>query len=310
MTCFSLSSAEDAFTVKIKNAVDEFITVDTKNIEGAARKIASHGLDILFDLGGHSDGGLTLQLTAYRLAPIQITGIGWLDTTGLKAIDYILTDNFLTPLSDEKYFVEKFLSVSHALVFTPNMIADNRIEHSTVTFGCFNNFMKITDDYLECVAEILERVPGSRLIMQDTTGTEARRRRMTERVRDILPTERIEIRSGRDGYLDDYADIDLMLDTFPYNGGAMTATALCMGVPVIGLRGDRYGARFGADILRAAGLDEFIVDNEKNFIERAIELANECPIDIIDRLKGSALLDTKKFVADVEKKFIDAVAGV
>ena len=308
--CFSLSNAADNFTLKIKNAVDEFITVDTKNIEDSARIIASHGLDILFDLGGHSDGGITLQLMAYRPAPVQISGIGWLDTTGLKAIDHILTDEFLTSSSDEKYFAEKFLSVPNALVFTPKMIADNRIEHSTVTFGCFNNFMKVTDDYLECIAEILERVPNSRLIMQDTTRIEARRQRMTERVRDRLPTDRIEIGLGSDDYLADYADIDIMLDTFPYNGGAMTATALCMGVPVISLRGDRYASRFGADILRAAGLNDFIVDNEKNFIERAVELAYDCPIDIIDRLRDSALLDGKKFIADAEKKFIDAVARV
>ena len=302
VTCFSLSSAADAFTAQIKNAVDEFITVDIKNIETAARVIASHGLDILFDLGGHSDGGITLQLMAYRLAPVQISGIGWLDTTGLSAVDYILTDDFLTPPTDARLFTEKFLTVPHALVFTPQLIADNRRVHSTVTFGCFNNFMKVTDDYLECVAEILERVPNSRLIMQDTTSIAARRPRMFERVSDLLLTDRIEIRLGRDAYLDDYADVDIMLDTFPYNGGAMTATALCMGVPVISVRGDRYSARFGSDIIRAAGLEELIVEDQNEFVERAIELSSD-PIDVSDRLKGSALLDAKKFVADVEEQY-------
>ena len=308
--CFSLSNVEDEFTVKIKNAVDEFIIVDKKNIEDSARMIASMELDILFDLGGHSDGGITLQLLAYRPTPVQITGIGWLDTTGLNAVDYILTDDFLTPRGDEKYFTEKFLRVENALVFTPKRIGSARHKHSTVTFGCFNNFMKVTDDYLKCVAAVLDRVPQSRFIMQDTTGIEARRRRMIERVSEFLPTERLEIRLGRDDYLDDYADIDLMLDTFPYNGGAMTATALCMGVPVISLRGERYSSRFGSDILHAAGLDDLIVNDRKEFTDRAVESANENPIDIIDRLKGAALLDGKKFVADVEKKFIDAVARV
>lgn len=308
--CLSLSNATDKFTHKIKNAVDEFITVDTKNIEDSARSIGALGLDILFDLGGHSDGGRTLQLMAHRPARVQITGLGWTDTTGLKAIDYILTDGFLTPPTDENYFAEKFLSVENALVFTPKMIADNRVAHSNVTFGCFNNFMKVTDKFLDCAAEILSRVPNSRLIMQDTTRIEARRRRMIERVKYRLPIDRVEIRSGRDHFWDDYADIDLMLDTFPYNGGAMTATALCMGVPVVSLRGDRYASRFGADILRAAGCDDFIVDSEKNFIDRAVELSKGIAFDVVERLKGSALLDAKKFVADVEKKFIDVVAAV
>ena len=253
VTCFSLSNAADEFTFKIKNAVDEFITVDTKNIEQSARSISACGLDILFDLGGHTDGGITLQLMAYRLAPVQIVGLGWLDTTGLKAVDYILTDDFLTAPTDACLFTEKFLTVPHALVFTPQSIIDTRSKHSTVTFGCFNNFMKVTDEYLECLGEILRRVPNSRLIMQDTTSISARRRRMIERVSGLLPTDRVEVRLGRDAYLEDYAEIDLMLDTFPYNGGAMTATALGMGVPVLSLKGDRYSARFGTDILRAAG---------------------------------------------------------
>ena len=275
-------------------------------------EIAAAGLDILFDLGGHSEGGVTLPIMARRLAPIQITGLGWIDTTGLKAIDYILTDEFLTPTGDEKFFTEKFWKVPHALVFSPTekMRPSARSRRDRIVFGCFNNFMKITDEYLECAAEILDRVPNSRMIFQDTTRLESRRRRMIERAENFLSSDRIEVRLGRDDYLDDYADVDIMLDTFPYNGGAMTATALCMNVPVVSIAGDRYGARFGADILRAAGLDELIVEDKKNFIERAIDLSNEIPIDVIDRLKDSALLDTRRFVRAIEEKFIDAARFV
>lgn len=273
--------------------------------------LATADLDILFDLGGHSEGGATLPLMARRFAPIQITGLGWIDTTGLTAIDYILTDEFLTPRGAEKFFTEKFLFVPHALTFTPTVGMSPRrsIAREEITFGCFNNFMKITDDYLKCAAEILSRVPNSRLILQDTTRIESRRRRMIDRIKKFLPIERVDVRLGRDAYLDDYADVNIMLDTFPYNGGAMTATALCMGVPVLSVAGDRYGSRFGADILRAAGLDELIVDDQKNFVERAIELAAD-PIDVSDRLKGSALLDTRRFVRAVEEKFIDVVERV
>ena len=305
VTCISLSSASDDFTDRIKNSVDDFIVLDTRSIENSARKIAELGLDILFDLGGHSSGGITLQLAAYRLAPVQLTGLGWFDTTGLDAIDYILTDDFLTPRGDERLFAEQFLLVPHALTFipTPEMRPRAGRARSEFTFGCFNNFMKITDEYLECVAEILERVPHSRLIMQDTTRIAARRRRMLDRIEKLLPIERVEVRLGRDDWLADYASIDVMLDTFPYNGCAMTATALCMNVPVICMRGDRYGSRFGSDVLRAAGLSELIVDNREEYINRAIEIAGGNSIDVAERLQDSALLDTKKFVSELEAAY-------
>ncbi len=267
--------------------------------------IATAGLDILFDLGGHSEGGVTLPIMARRLAPVQITGLGWLDTTGLTAIDYILTDDFLTPRGADKFFVEKFLTVPHAVNFTPtaDMIPRRPSDRSHIVFGCFNNLMKVTDEYLQCAAEILDRVPHARMIFQDTTRIAARRRRMLERAENFLPINRIEIRSGRDDYLDDYADIDIILDTFPYNGGAMTATALCMNVPVVSIAGDRYGARFGADILRTAGFDELIVDDQKNFIERAVELSKNIPIDVRDRVRQSPLLDGKTFVRSIENVY-------
>ena len=298
---FSLSPKSDEFTDAIKNAVDLYDVLDSQSLDNSARRISELGVDILFDLGGHSEGGITLPLMAYRPAPVQISGIGWFDTTGLGAIDFILTDDFLSPRGAERFFSEKLLRVPHALTFnpTPKMFPRNHRARAEIVFGCFSNFMKITDEFLECAAEILERVPNSRLILQDTTQIPARRRRMLERIEKFLPIERVDIRLGRDDFLADYADVDV---TFPYNGCAMTATALCMNVPVICLRGTRYGSRFGADVLRAAELEELIAEDRKEYIERAIEVSAH-PIDISDRLRGAPLLDTKKFVAEVEAAY-------
>ena len=316
--CFSLSDEADNFTNLIKNCVDEFIILDNLSIEEAAWRIAEEGVDILFDLSGHTDGGMTLQIMSYKPAPIQISGIGWFDTTGLKAIDYILTDNYLDPIGQEKYFTEKLLRLNSAFAFKPIENMTNNyafhIPHSELVFGSFNNFMKITDEYLKCVKKILNAVENSKFIMQDTTSIPARKIEMERRLQKLkMPVERIEVRLGNDNYLKDYAEIDIMLDTFPYTGGTMTATALYMGIPVINLYGTRHSSRFGADILRLAGMSEFIANNVKGYVNLAISLASnlenliEIKKTLRERLVKSKLLDTKRFVAELEIFYKDLI---
>ena len=314
--CFTLSPKSDKFTEKIKNAVDKFVDLSNISIEEATQKIIDEHIDILFDLSGHSDGGLTLQILSRKPAKIQICGIGWFDTTGLKTIDYILTDNYLAPIGHEKYFTEKLLRLNAAFAFKPTesmieLSQDNlnnfRLDNSAITFGSFNNFMKITDEYLKCVKKILSQVQNSKFIIQDTTMLPSRKMEMEKRIKKLkLPTERITVRLANDNYLDDYKDIDIILDAFPYNGGMMTAVALYMSVPVISLYGTRHSSRFSADILRLAGLSELITNNIKNYVNLAVDLANdtkklnELKINIQAHLKKSKLLDTKNFVTELE----------
>ncbi len=309
--CFSLSNQNDKFTELVKSNVNKYIILEELPFDESAKIIADEGVDIIFDLSGHSDGGATLQILSYKPATVQICGIGWFDTTGLKAIDYILTDNYLAPIGHEKYFSEKLLRLSSAFAFKPNFNIKNNfklsIQGSALTFGCFNNFMKITDEYLKCVKKILRQVENSRFIMQDTTTIPARKIEMERRIKSLnLPINRIEIRLGRDDYLKDYSEVDLILDTFPYNGAAMTATALCRGVPVISLYGKRHNSRFGADILRLAGLTELICNNTKDYVKLAISIANDIESfnklkkTLQERLIKSKLLDNKFFIAELE----------
>ena len=312
--CFSLSDDEESFTEFIKSNVDKYIELNNLSIEETAQKIADEGVDILFDLGGHTDGGMTLQIMSYKPAPIQVSGIGYFDTTGLETIDYILTDNYLAPIGHEKFFTEKLLRKSSAFAFKPSTHMLNsstfHTPDSRLTFGSFNNFMKITDDYLRCVKKILNKVENSTFIMQDTTAISTRKTEMERRLHQLnMPIDKIEIRLGNDDYLSDYADIDIMLDTFPYNGGTMTATALYMGVPVISIYGTRHSSRFGADILRLAGLTNLIANDTKNYVDLAISLASN-PDDLIElkqnlrsRLSKSKLFDTKTFVAELEHHY-------
>ena len=310
--CFSMSAEKDSFTERVEMNVDKFLLIDKLSIEEVAETIAAEGIDILFDLGGHSEGGLTLQVMARRPAPIQIAGLGWFDTTGLKAIDYILTDNYLTPIGHDKYFSERLLRLNGAFAFTPSKSMINHKINTirrplNTTFGSFNNFMKVTDDYLKAVKTILDKVEGSKFIMQDTTGIPARKVEMLRRLKMLrMPLDRIEVRLGNDDYLNNYAEIDIMLDTFPYNGGAMTATALYMGIPTISLYGTRYSSRFGADILRLGGIVECISNSRKEYIAKAVSLGedNEALENIRQKIRtnfeNSKLLGTKVWVRELE----------
>ncbi len=297
VTAWSLSAREDNFTKKIRRNVDGFFCMEEISFEETALKIRDSGADILFDLGGQTEGGVTLQVAAYKPARVQISGVGYFDTTGI--LDYFLTDKFLAT----EYFTEQLLKIENAFAFTPNKkisTAKKTIplshHHTTqLTFGCLNNFMKITDEYLLTVKKILLQVPNSKIIFRDTTPLESRRVALLERLKN-LEIPRAEVFVGEDDFFDDYAQIDLILDTFPYNGGAMTALAIYMGVPVLNLRGEIHFSKVGADILRIAGLENFIAENLDEYIKKAVEFRRQ-------EISTGNLTDTKNFVDSVYKKF-------
>ena len=314
VTAWSLSGEEDNFTKKIKNSVDKYFDISEVSFAESAEKIQAEGTEILFDLGGHTDGGTALQILSYRPARVQISGIGYFDTTGTDFIDYFLTDKFLVA-GNENYFAEKIFELENAFAFQPSekMIRARknflRQSKENFVFGCLNNFMKITDDYLNCVEKILELVPNSKIIFRDTTPLESRKKVLTEKISaKKIPAERVEIFCGEDNFFDDYAEIDLMLDTFPYTGGMMTALALYFNVPVLNLCGEMHFSRLGAEMIRLAGVDELIVTNVDDYVKKAVELSRGDNLKILaKKIRVDNLTDTKNFVenfySELEKIF-------
>ena len=309
VTAWSLSKDEDDFTQKIKRSVDGYFEIAETSFEETAQMIQSEGADILFDLGGHTDGGATLQIAAYKPARVQISGIGYFDTTGLDAINFYMTDKFLID-GNENFFTENILALENIFAFKPNKKMSRAKEifernpHEKFTFGCLNNFMKITDEFLFCVKKILNAVPNSRIIFRDTTPLASRQIALINRVKLVgLPINQVEIFCGRDEFFDDYAQIDLMLDTFPYTGGMMTALAIYFGVPVLNLCGKIHSQRLGADMLRLAGLENFIVTNIKDYINFAVNFA-ENPIKISP---AENLFDVENFVAEFYGKLEEVI---
>lgn len=308
---YALEDEEDSFTHRLQGGGLIYRCLAGKNLVEMAEAIRWDEIDILVDLSGHTAGGLTLMVLAKKPAPVQLSAVGYFDTTGLAAVDGLLTDGVLDPLvSDTAYFSEKLVKLPQAFCFIPSEAMQKskrqkRSGNSPLTFGSFQNAMKINTDVLALWREILELSPGSRLIVQDTTRLPERRLAVERRLEKAgLPMERTEVRLGTDNYLANYAEIDVMLDTFPYNGGAMTATALYMGVPVVTLRGNHHSARFGASLLTAAGYGEWIADNPRDYVKIALQLAADRSFltatqeNLREEMENSPLCNRIKYVQD------------
>lgn len=286
----------------------------------AAARIRGDAPDILVDLGGHSAGGRTLFLLLYRLAPVQLSGIGYFDTLGLPEgfVQGLLADDSLVRPGEEGRFTEGRWQLPRALAFRPTEEM-RRVrkrgrarprQEGTVLLGVFQNFLKITDEALSAWGEILRALPESRLLLQDTLPLPERAESLRQRAAARgLPLTRVEIRPGRQDFLQDYAGLDLVLDTFPYPGGYMTALALYLGVPVVTLAGDRYGSRLGESLLRAAGRGEWIAASPGEYVQKAVALSGGGQLGaeqarLYAELPRSALLDTKSYVRSVEASFL------
>ena len=277
---YALDDRADDFTESLRGEVN-YNVLSNLSIEEQAQHIRADEIDVLFDLGGHTDGGMTLMVLAHRPAPVQLSGIGWFATTGVDFVDGFLTDDVLSPAGAEEFYSEQLLRLPHAFHFTPDAAmrasaVAERPADAPVTFGVFQNFMKINEESLKAWGRILKKVPKAQLILQDAAvDSPLRVTTILEMIEGLkLPAKRIFVRTGKRGYLADYGDIDIALDTFPYAGGASTATALYMGVPVITLRGETHHAsRLGAAMLAAAGKEAWIAESAQAYERLALQMA-------------------------------------
>ena len=319
--CYA-TGRSDAVTERLRTRRVTWRDLRGRHPRTAARLIAEDKIDILIDLSGHSQDN-ALPIMAYRPAPIQISGIGYTNTTGLRIIDYFLSDEVCVPKGDmgaEAGFTEQLLRLPHShLCYAPEEIrvmpepgyeAPVR-KNGYVTFGSFNNFAKVTDEILLLWRGILEAVRGSKLVIKGKiasidSGIHFAKKRLSMLSYDLT---RVEFRPYSPDYLEQYRDIDIALDTAPYNGGLTTCEALYMGVPVISLRGRTHGSRFGASILTNAGVRELVAENDINYVRRAIQLA-ESPklleayhMGLRANMKRSPLMNVEGYMEELETAY-------
>ena len=313
--CYSARKEYDAITKYVSATVENWRDISNLKAAQAAEVIRNDEIDILFDLSGHTSGN-RLRVAAYRPASVQISGIGYMNSTGLDCFDYFLSDVYCAANSAE-YFTEKLIRLPHSHICyeVSTSLEVSRppcLEKNFVTFASFNQLSKVTDSMLIAWKKILDAVPNSRLILKNRILDKADGKNFVRnRLKNFgFDVERIDLRGLSADYLRQYDDVDIALDTFPYTGGITTCEALYMGVPVISLYGDRHGSRFGYSMLKNIGLDELAVKSYDDYIKMAVALAGDKELLKILRknLRGmmtkSPLMNSEIYIRDVEAALI------
>lgn len=300
---------EDAVTARFKTYAAVWRNFVGQSGPLVERTIRADAPDILIDLAGHTGMTNRLPLFARRLAPVQITYLGYPNTTGLPAMDYRFTDDWADPAGEADGFATEQLVrfAPSAWTYAPpeeapeEVVAPSRAR-GYVTFGCFNNLAKITDPVLALWGRIMAAVPNARLQLKGRGLSEAPvRAAYLERFARVgLASERvdfIERTAGTAEHLALYRDIDIALDTFPYHGTTTTCEALWMGVPVVSLVGDRHMARVGASLLTAVGRPQGLAATPDDYVRIAVDWAVTAerldPVrnGLRDAMRASVLLD-------------------
>jgi len=315
IVAYSDVTTPDAVTRLVRDHVDRWRDVTTLGDEKLAEVVRADGVDILVDLAAHS-GQNRLLTFARKPAPVQVTYLAYCSTTGVDAIDYRLTDRFLDPPEEPGDYTETSIHLPHCYwCYSAPPLPDPRCpatEHRTgpPTFGCLNNFAKVTDVTLDLWARLLQRAPEARLLVY--ARTEAHR----DRVRRALHEAGVdEARAAFVGlqpladYLETYRLIDVALDPHPYGGGTTTCDALWMGVPVVTLAGRTAVSRAGATLLSNVGLERLVARTPEQYVELAAALIRDAAglaalrRELRQRIESSPAMNARQFARDVEAAF-------
>lgn len=309
---------EDDCTKSLQEMVDDFRFCHKMSPLEIATMLKEMRIDIAVDLAGYTTN-TGLFLFRYRLAPVQISGLGWMESTGLEETDYLITDKRIDP-PEQSYITEKPLYLPTCFCYQqqkelPKSKKAPCMDNGYITFGSFNRVTKFTDPMLIAWREILNRVPDSKLLLKTIDfASDKTKFFIKNRLENIgIDTERVIFELPSKDYMERYLDVDIALDTYPYCGGGTTCDALYMGVPVISMYGQRRSSKFGRSILTAAGLPELVADSPDKYVDLAINLANDWELlDVLHKnlraiLQKSTLMDGRGYAAALEKQYIKMV---
>jgi protein O-GlcNAc transferase len=286
ITCYADVVHPDSVTARLRQWCDRWRDTHAMTHVQLAERVRADRVDILVDLAGHTAKN-RLPMFASKPAPVQVTWLGYPNTTGVPAMDYRLTDAWADPPgTTEKLHTETLVRLPgcflgyHPSEEAPDVGPLPMLSTGTITFGSFNNLAKTTPAVIQLWARILNAVPGSRLLLKSrATGDPDVRQRLQGLFAGYgIEAGRIVFRDSMPSFkrhMATYNQVDIALDTFPYNGTTTTCEALWMGVPVITLAGQVHAARVGVSLLTDVGMENFIARDAEDYVALAVQLAHQ-----------------------------------
>jgi len=317
--CYADVAKPDEVTQVLMSKADHWINIHRMPDDQVYQCIQNDKIDILVDLAGHS-GNNRMKLFARKPAPIQVAYLGYPNTTGLKAMDYRITDAVADPPgTTDMYYTEKLVRLPegflcyHPSAGCPDILAPPCLQNGYITFGSFNNRAKINAKVIGIWSDLLLRIPDSRLILKSSlvSDQDAKQQLLSLFVQNGIEETRIEVLPLLPFYehLKQYQRVDIALDTFPYNGTTTTLEALWMGVPAVTLAGNMHASRVGASILSQLGLNNWIISSIHDYIDTTAVLANDIENlkylrqTLRGKLQNSSLMNEKSFVLKFEAAY-------
>lgn len=305
------SLVRDSWTDKLSDLADAAVSVVDQPADRVRALAAEHSIDLLVDLAGHTASNRA-DAVVRRLAPIQVSYLGFSGTTGLPNLDWMLADPVLVGSHDEQNYSEKVRTLSSsAFCFDVGRVPEQSPklpfdQNGFITFGSFNNLSKLSSSCLDAWAGLLSKVPNSRLLIKSLHLGEIA---LTERIFRSMRAQgvcedRVEVRGFASDPFAAIAGVDIALDSFPYTGATTTCETLACGVPVVTLKGDRYAARMSASILTSVGRTEWIASSIESYVDIASRLSTD-PLGLRSlrqtlrsELASSPLCDSNLFVTN------------
>jgi protein O-GlcNAc transferase len=302
--------------------IEHWVEATTLNDTQLAKRIDADGIDLLLDLAGHT-GQQRMSLFAKRAAPVQATYLGYPGSTGVPNMDWVLGDEVVTPVGSDSLCSERIARLPGTVFcFAPEVdypypaFADE-LAQRPLTFGSFNNVPKLTPRTLALWAQILKAVPDSRLLLKAPSFSDGGAVRLFgERLQKLgVDLARVEFRgpTGLTEMMAEYAVVDIALDPVPYNGGTTSLQAMWMGVPLVTQRGHHFVSRMGASFMSAAGLTEWVAEDDAGYVREAVQMAQDREAllalkrGLRDRLKARRGWDVVAHTRAMEAAFVEMV---
>ncbi len=319
---YSFSLSSDSFlngsSLELKSNFDKWFDLSDSNNQEIVNKIQEEQIEILIDIMGltHAD---RIEIFNARCSPVQISWLAFLNTVGFSNIDYIIADKYLIKNDEENLYSEKILKLPnvwscHSGFKFPRKYSESPFKkNKSITFGSFNNYLKISDDVVKVWSKILSSIKNSKLLLKSSLNHNEKfilKKFSKYGVQDSLEFYNRNNFLKLEDHIKLYKKIDLALDTFPYNGVTTTFEALWSGVPVLVMKGHNMNSRAGESILINGNIKNLIASNQDDYIKKAIYFSNnleklvEERKQIFENILNTPLFNSEKFSLDLQNNLL------